>query len=351
MFAMSWIKNALKLTTVFGLSVGLTAYNMNSKDNIARADSKPKIVASHSVICDLVRSLAEDTVDLTCLIDGDRDPHSYNPTPSQLKAMEEAQLVLYGGYQLEPKIIKLIEASETQTPKLAIYEQVVSEPILSQHDHGDHEGHNDHDDHEGHEGHEGHNDHDDHEGHDEAKELEPDPHVWHNVENVVAAIELIQPILLQINTSEAARYLQNSSNLTEDLWQLDAWIKEQVATIPEGNKVLVTSHDSFNYFVQAYRLEDYKTLQGLSTESSPTASQVKNLAEQIEKLEVPAIFVENSASDRVMKNVAKTANVELATKQLFADGLGTANNYSEMMTHNVCAIVDGLGGECKSFSE
>ena len=337
MFAMSRIKNALKLT-VLSLSVGLTSCSINSKDNIARADSKPKIVASHSVICDLVRSLAEDTVDLTCLIDGDRDPHAYNPTPSQLRAIEEAQLILYGGYQLEPKIIKLIEASETQIPKLAIYEQVVTDPILSQHDHGEHDDHA------------GHDDHGEHDGRDKEKELEPDPHVWHNVENVVAAIELIQPILLQINASEAARYLQNSSKLTEDLWQLDAWIKEQIATIPEGNKVLVTSHDSFNYFVRAYRLEDYQTLQGLSKEVSPTASQVKNLAEQIENSGIPTIFVENSTSDRVMKNVARTANVEIAPEQLFADGLGSANSYSEMMTHNVCAIVDGLGGECQSFN-
>ena len=298
-----------------------------SQRDIALAQGKPKVVASHNVLCDLVETIAEDTVDLTCLIDGGRDSHTYRPTPAQRKMMEEAQLILYGGYQLEPQIIQLVEATETSAPKIAVYEQVVAEPILSEEEHlEEHSA--------------------------EAKpELEPDPHVWHTVENTVAAVELIQPILLQLNPSAAEQYLQNTVSLTETLWNLDAWIDEQIATIPEGKRILVTTHDSFNYYVKAYYFEDYHSLQGLSSQSSPTASEVKNLATEIRQIGVPTIFVESTKSDRVMNNVARAANVELSPTKLYADGLAEADNYIEMMSHNTCAIVNGLGGECQTFEE
>ncbi|MGD1917972.1 MAG: metal ABC transporter solute-binding protein, Zn/Mn family [Pleurocapsa sp.] len=312
----------------------LIGNGVKSSDNIAQANDKPQIVAKPNILCDLIDTVAEDTVDLTCLIDPNRDPHTYSPTPSQRQAMEKAELILYGGYQLEPQIIQLIEATETSAPKLPVYEQGVAEPILREH-----------------------KKHEDHEGHEEAvestkKELKPDPHVWHNIENAVATVELIQPILLQLNPQQAAKYLQNSNVLIDRLWQVDAWIDEQIATIPEGKKVLVTTHDSLHYYVQAYGLEDYQTLQGISSESSPTASQLKDLAAEIKRTGVSTIFVEATTnSDRVMSNVARTAEVELSSEKLITDGLGEADNYIEMISHNTCAIVNGLQGKCQAFKD
>ena len=347
------IKNTFSLL-ILGCIAGLNGCSLKNSDNIAQAQDTPKIIASHSILCDLIETIAEDTVDLTCLIDGDRDPHTYSPTPSQLKEMEQAQLILYGGYQLEPQIIKLIKATETSAPKIAVYEQVVAEPISSEHhEHSDEE-------HLGEEHSEAEHSDEEHsdEEHSEAESdkhtestLEPDPHVWHNIENTVAMVELIQPILLQLNPTAAEQYLQNTATLTDRLWQLDAWIDEQIATIPEGQRILVTTHNSFNYYAQAYYLEDYKALQGLSSATSPTASQVTKLAEEIEQTEVPTIFVESTKSDRVMNNVARAANVKISPEKLYADGLGTADSYIEMMTHNTCAIVNGLSGECKAFGE
>ena len=333
------IKNVVSLI-ILSCAASLNGCSINNKDNIARAQEKPKIVASHNIICDLVETIAEDTVDLTCLIDSSQDPHTYRPTPSQRKAIEKAQLILYGGYQLEPQIVQLIEATETPAAKIAVYEQVVTEPIQTEAESDSH-GHSESDSH-------GHSKEDSSK---KSEELQPDPHVWLNVENTVGMVQLIQPILLQSNPSAAEQYLQNTAAFTDTLWQLDAWIDEQIATIPEGQRVLVTTHDSFNYYAQAYYLEDYQTLQGLSSESSPTASQVKKLATQIEQTKVPAIFVESTTGDRVMQNVARTANVKLAADKLYADGLGEADNYIEMMTHNTCTIVNGLGGECQEFGK
>jgi manganese/iron transport system substrate-binding protein len=310
-------------------SIAIATNSCTRTNNIAQAQVKPKVVASHNVICDLLQSIAQDTIDLTCLISADQDPHTYRPTPAQRKAIEEAQLIVYGGYQLEPQLIDLIgvpedpEDAENATPTIALYEQAVTEPLKVEEQEADKP---------------------------ESKpELEPDPHVWHNVENTVAMVDYLQSIFLQINPSEAEKYLLNSTALTEQLWQLDAWIKEQITTIPEGKKVLVTTHDSLNYYAQAYYLKDYKTLQGLGTESSPTASQVRKLATEIQQTGVPTIFAELTANDRVIANVARAAKVKVSKEKLYVDGLGEAENYSQMMSHNTCAIVNGLGGKCQPF--
>ena len=314
---------------ITGILASITAHNFRGKD-LAQAADKPRIVASHNIICDLVETVAQDTIDLTCLMNPNQDPHTYRPTPSQRKAMEEAQLIVYGGYQLEPKITELLKAIDPEIPKIALYEQVVTEPITIEHQH-------------------------EHEHESETPtakpepELAPDPHVWHNVENTVAMVEFLESMFLQANASQAQLYLTNSNTLTEQLWQLDAWIKDRVATIPEGQKVLVTTHDSLNYYTQAYSLNDYKTLQGLNA-ASPTASQVKDLVAEIEQAGVPTIFAESTTSDRVINNVARAADVELSSEKLYVDGLGETANYIEMMSHNTCAIVNGLGGECQPFT-
>ena len=315
---------------ILGTMIGLTGCNLTNA--VASPEEKPLVVASHSIICDLVTTLAEDTIELNCLIEPTQDPHTYRPSPSQRQAMEQAHFIFYGGYELEPKISQLLETTteeeaKTATPKIALYEEAIAEPIRAEHEH---------------------------EGEEESEvnshsEAKPDPHIWHNVENVVAMVETIQPILLQLNPINAGLYLENTSALTEQLWQLDSWIKEQVATIPQGKKVLITPHNSLNYYVAAYGFDDYKTLQGISSASSPTASGLRNLATEIRQTGVPTIFAESTASDRVIKNVARAANVKLAEQKLYVDGLGEADSYMQMMVSNTCAIVDGLGGKCQAF--
>ena len=331
MFKKMGIKKALNVV-VMGALTSAIAGSIKTNYGVVRAESKPKVVASHNIICNLLQTVAQETIDLTCLIGANQDPHTYRPTPSDRKAIEEAQLIFYGGYELEPQIAKLFTNKEI--PTVALYEQAVNEPILAEAHHEEH--------------------------HEESAEPaaesekpeakpEPDPHVWHNIENTVAMAKLLQSIFLQANPNAAEQYLANGTSFTEQLWQLDAWIKDQIATIPEGKKVLVTTHNSLNYYARAYSLDDYLTLQGISAESSPTASQIKDLSAKIEEAGVPTIFVESTTSDRVIKNVARAADVELSESPLYADGLGEAENYIEMMSHNTCAIVDGLGGECKSF--
>lgn len=321
------------------VAVVLTGCQPENRSLKVLAQGKPKIVGSYSVLCNFIDIIAQDTVDLTCLIDGGQDPHAYRLAPSERKDLEQAQVIFYGGYDLEPQIIPLIEAIETDVPKIAVHEAVVTEPIVTEHHH--------HDDHE-----EKHSQ----EPEDEAQqteELEADPHIWHNVENAIAMVEYLQSSLLQLNPNQAALYLENSAKLVENLRQLHAWVQEQIATIPEGKRILVTTHDALNYYVVAYELEDYKTLQGLSPDDSPSASDLRNLVTEIRQTQVPTIFAEVTANNRVINTVAQEAGVKLSDRPLLVDGLGKTgtdtDTYLKMIVNNTCAIVDGLGGQCQPF--
>jgi manganese/iron transport system substrate-binding protein len=318
------------IATMTIVLTGCQSNNLSSSQVLAQA--KPKIVVSHSVLCDFLTTIAQDTVDLTCLIGGGEDPHAYRPTPSQRKALEEARVIFYGGYDYETLVIPLIEAVDENVPKIAVHEAVVTDPIMTEHEPEDEANHENHEA-------------------DTKQELAADPHIWHDVYNAIAMIEYLQSSLLQLNPSQAAVYLENSAKLIEELTQLHVWIQEQIATIPEAKRILVTTHDSLNYYVQAYELEQYKTLQGLSPDDSPSASDLRNLVQEIRQTQVPTIFAETTANERVITSVAREAGVKISDRKLLVDSLGKAgtdtDTYRKMMIHNTCAIVDGLGGKCQ----
>ncbi|MGV2826518.1 metal ABC transporter solute-binding protein, Zn/Mn family [Myxosarcina sp. GI1(2024)] len=338
---------------------GLTGCSFNRNSKAALTQEKPTVVATHSIICNFVETIAKASLDLTCLVDGSQDPHTYRPTPGDRQALERAQLILYGGYQLEPQIIGLVETTATAAPKIAVYETAVTEPILAEHHHHEDEEHREEEHREpiseteasqptitGNLAPET-NTTEKPPSEPETETLPADPHVWHDVENAVAILKTIQTALTQLSPSNAALYLQNSVALEDRLRQLNIWIEEQIATIPEAQKILVTVHDSFNYYVNAYEFKDYLSLQGLSDAETPTASQLRELAIQVRQQEIPTIFAESTASDRVIASVAREAGVNLAESRLFADGLGEADSYIEIMVANTCTIVNGLGGNCR----
>ena len=339
------------ILTIFGLA--FTGCQSISNNSIASAQSKPKIVVSHNVLCDFVETIAQDTVELTCLIEKGQDPHTFRPAPSHRKAIEKAQAVFYGGYDLEPKIAEILKPIAKKKPVIAVHEEAVSNPIITKAHHHEEteEGHEEH----GHEehGHEEHG-HEEH-GHEEEKaETAPDPHVWHDVDNAIAIVKYLHSSLLKINPAQADIYVANTNSLLNNLTQLHPWIQDQVATIPEGKKILVTTHNSLNYFVQGYEFDEYETLQGLNPEDSPSAQDLKKLVQTIKAKQIPTVFAENTAEDRVIKNVAKEANITLSDRKLWVDGLGEegskTDSYTKMMIYNTCTIAEGLGGSCQPFS-
>lgn len=267
-------------------------------------------MASYSVLCDLVEQLGAEP---RCLINYDRDPHTYEGTPQDRKAIEEADVIFYGGLNFEPSIIKMIRATNSPAPKIAIHES----PKI--------------------------------------KIIQGDPHIWHDVENGITIVKLLAQTLQQIDPSNSQTYEQNLQNLIQELTNLDRWIAQQITTIPPTKRRLVTTHDAFSYYARAYGLTIEGTLLGISTEEEPTAAQVKNLIDRVRRAEVPTLFAELTANDKVLRNVAKEAGVKISDRVLIADGIGKPgtpeDSYQGMLIYNTCTIVAGLGGKCSPFNK
>ncbi len=297
------------------------------------ASGKPKIVATASVLCDVTQEIAQDTVDLTCLIPAGTDPHVYAPKPNDRKAIEQANLILYNGYGFESEMIKLIEATKNSAPKVAVGEVAVPKPLKGEEQ-----------EHEGEEKAEAGHEHE-HGGF--------DPHVWHSAQNGVRIAEVVRDNLKKVSPDKAAQYDSNTEKMTSELTQLDSWIKSQISTIPANQRKLVTTHDAMGYYAVAYGIPIEGALKGISTDERPTAARVKELVGEIKSTTVPTIFAETTVNSKLIENVAREAKVKVSDRELYADGLGEkgseADTYEKMLIANTQTIVEGLGGKYTPF--
>jgi manganese/iron transport system substrate-binding protein len=299
------------------ISLGACSQNVSQTDQ-----SKPKVVATTSVICDMAKQIAADTIDLTCLIPPSSDPHVYRPTPGDRKNIEQAKLILYNGYNFEPSLIKLIQSPTTPTLKSHSFGvgQFAAKPVTAP----------------------------------LPKTIdEIDPHVWHDAEKGVLMIKAVRTALLNLAPKNAALYTKNAEAINAEIDKINAWIKAQVATIPQGARKLVTTHDALKYYSKAYGIPIEGALQGISTEEKPTAARVKTLVNSIKASKVPTIFAERTVNPKLIDAIAKEANVKVSDQKLYTDGLGdrgsSGETYQKMLVANTKAIVEGLGGTYTPF--
>jgi manganese/iron transport system substrate-binding protein len=295
------------------------ATQVSPSDSAASNNDKPKVIATTSVLCDITQEIAQDTVDLKCLIPAGTDSHVYEPKPDDRKAIEQAKLILYAGYDCEPSLIKLIQATKNQAPKVAVNEVAVPKPQQFEED----------------------------------GKTETDPHVWHNAQNGVRIVETVRDNLGKISPSNAAQYTSNAEKITSELKQVDSWIKSQISTIPANQRKLVTTHDALGYYSKAYGIPLEGALEGISTEEKPTAKRVKELVGVIKKTGIPTIFAETTINPKLIETVAKEANVKVSDREIFTDGLGEkgteGDTYTKMLIANTQTIVEGLGGKYTAF--
>ena len=307
----------------------------STPDSAQIVSSKPSVIASNSVLCDLTKQIAQETIDLKCLIPGGQDPHTYSPTPDDRKAIETGNLILYGGYDFEPEVIKLIKAAKSKNA-IAIHEIAVPKPIMAEEEHR----------------------HGDEKKEAEPKEskpeesqskLEADPHVWHNVKNGISIVQVLKTQLIQASPANTERYEKNAKDLTDRLTQLDFWVSQSISTIPTNSRKLVTTHDALTYYGQAYGIPIEGALQGISTTEKPSAQRIAALVAMIKSTQVPTLFAEVSVNPKLIETVSKESGVKLSAISLVADGLGEpggpSDTYEKMIRENTTAIVTGLGGK------
>jgi len=309
-----------------------TVSSPSTTTTTAKNESLPLVVATNSLLCDIARQIAGETINLKCLIEAGTDPHLYQPKPEDRKAIDSAKLVLYGGYDFEPSLIKLIQTSSNSAPKIAVNEMAIPKPLIAT------EGH----------------DHDHKEEQKSAKpKQEADPHVWNDAQNGIKIAQTINKNLIALRPDQAYTYNQNTTKLVSELEQIDTWIKAQIATIPVSARKLVTTHDALGYYAKAYGIPIEGALNGISTEEQPTPTRIKELVEVIKSSKVPTIFAEVSINPKLINAVAREANVKVSDREIYADGLGAkgseAETYSKMLITNTKTIVEGLGGKYTPF--
>jgi manganese/iron transport system substrate-binding protein len=288
--------------------------NPNATSQAIVLGTNPKVVVTNTVLCDLTKQIAASTIDLVCLLTPGSDPHIYKLTPAARQAIEDAKLVMYGGYNFEPELIKAIKFTSNPAPKVAVAELAVPQPQQFEED----------------------------------GKSTIDPHVWHNLQNGIKIAKVIEANLAKLVPAQAVTYKQNTNKLTSEISQIDIWIRSQIATIPPKQKVLVTTHNALGYYAKAYGIP-IATLGGISSEEKPNAARAKELIEQIKQTKVATIYAELTLNPQLIQTIAREANVKVSEREIYADGLGEVGSsgatYQKMSIANTQAIVEGLGGK------
>lgn len=283
------------------------------------SDTPLQVVTSFSILGDFTQAVGGDAVQVTNLIGPGVDAHTYDPAPADLVVLESADVIVENGLGFEPWLDRYLESTAPRGLRI-----IASEGITPRHASEEEE----------------------HEG-EEHEHGEFDPHVWTNVANAIIEVENIRDGLIAADPARAATYEANASAKIADLQALDAWVKEQVATLPEDRRKLVTSHDTLGYFADAYGFEVVGTALGSATTETgdPSARHIAELVEQIQAAGVPAIFAENVSNPDVINAIAEEAGVTLAPS-LYTDALGAPGSsgatYDEMIRYNVTTIVEAL---------
>ncbi|AFZ57187.1 zinc ABC transporter substrate-binding protein [Anabaena cylindrica FACHB-243] len=295
-----------------------TTYTQSNQSNIINRNL-PQVVATNSILCDLTKQVAGTTINLTCLIPPGIDPRIYQPTPEDIQAIEQANLIFYHGYNFEPGLIKIITSTKNRSLKIAVGQRAVSEPQQIQKN-----GRN-----------------------------YTEPHIWHNVKNTIKLVEVINSNLSKLSPKNEKEYSNNTKKITNELNQLHSWIKNTLTSIPTKNRKLLATHEAMIYYVKAYNLPYKEGLSSISNQDNLTNTKVRNLAQYIQQAKVPTVFADTTTNPMLIKPITKEANVKLFSRQLYIDGLGKPGSdgetYQKMMDANTRSIVEGLGGTYLKF--
>jgi zinc/manganese transport system substrate-binding protein len=175
----------------------------------------------------------------------------------------------------------------------------------------------------------------------------PDPHAWQDLRLGIRYVQAIATALSAADAANAAAYATAAEAYVGRLTELDAWVRAQVAAVPEARRVVVTSHDAFGYFGAAYGIR-FLAPQGVSTEAEPSAAEVGRLIRQIRSERITAVFMENMGNPATLQRLAQEAGVRVGGR-LYADALsaaeGPAASYEAMFRHNVALLVPAMRGE------
>ena len=302
------------------------------------ADAPIPVVATFSILGDMVERIGGDRVAVTTLVGAHGDAHVYHPTPADARAVSQAQILVFNGLAFEGWLDRLVEASGFGGVRVVATDGI--RPIRLEDDDDHHDEHAEKDDHAK-------DDHDHAARDDHADEHDHgafDPHAWQNLANAVIYVDNITAALAKADPANASAYYGNRAAYVAEIEALDAKIRKIVEGLPEDRRTIVTAHDAFGYFSQTYGLR-FVAPSGVSTESDPSAADVAALIRQIREEGIEAVFVESITDQRLLEQIADETGASIGGT-LYSDALsgpdGPASTYLDMMRHNVEMLAGAL---------
>ena len=339
-------KRSLLKITVSALCVAATT-------QMVHADEPIPVVATFSILGNMVSEIGGEHVNVTTLVGPDGDAHVYQPTPKDARSVSEAELMFMNGLEFEGWLERLVKAASFDGSLVVATDGIRAIGFDDHNDHDDHDDHKDHDDHDDHKDHDDHDDHDDHKDHDDHDDHDDhsghnhgafDPHAWHSLTNAAIYIDNITAALAKADPSNAGDYYSNRAKYLSELDALSKDVASMMADIDADKRTVVTPHDAFGYFSVAYDVT-FEAPQGLSTESEASAADVARLIEQIREQNISAVFIESISDNRLIEQIANETGASVGGT-LYSDALsssdGPASTYLDMFRHNAKTISDAL---------
>ncbi|WP_404459192.1 metal ABC transporter solute-binding protein, Zn/Mn family [Sutcliffiella horikoshii] len=301
-----------RLVLIGAISLGLTACSSG-----ANSDENETIQVTTTIaqIADIVENIGGDKVKVESLMGPGIDPHLYKASQGDLSKLNDADIIFYNGLRLEGRMGDILNKMAEEKPTIPVAESVPSDLLLKA------EGETD----------------------------KMDPHIWFDISLWLYAVEEVKNTLVEEDEENAAYYEKNAEAYINELKELDAYAKEQIATIPTESRVLVTAHDAFQYFGEAYDME-VTGLQGLSTDAEFGLNDVRSIVDLLVERDIKAVFVESSISEDSINAVVQGAESRGHTVkiggELYSDAMGAAGTetgtYLGMFRHNIETIVNSL---------
>jgi len=271
----------------------------------ARAEERLNVVASFSILGDLVRNVGGERVSVTTLVGPDGDVHVYVPTPADAKKIADARLVFVNGLGLEGWLPRLVQSAGNKATIITATTGIAPLKLGS----------------------------------------DADPHAWQSPLNAKIYVTNIRDALVAAAPADAEAFKSNANAYLAKLDALDGEVRQAVAQIPENRRKVISTHRAFGYFAAAYGVE-FVAPQGVSTESEASARDIAGIITQIRAAKIPAVFLENISDPRLIRQIAAETGARVGGT-LYSDSLtgekGDSPTYIDMVRHNIKALTSALG--------
>jgi zinc/manganese transport system substrate-binding protein len=282
-----------------------------------QAQEKLPVVATFSILGDLVKNAGGDRVSVTTLVGPNGDTHVYQPSPADAKKLAGAKVIFVNGFKLEGWMDRLVKASGTKASVIVATKGIKPREMAND------------DDAKGGHAHE-------HAG--------VDPHAWQSIANARVYVANIRDALVAADPGGKETYEKNTADYLAKLAVVETEIKEGIAKIPAERRRIITTHDAFGYFGAAYGFE-FIAPQGVSTETEASAQDVAKIIRQIKAQKIPAVFLENVSDPRLVERIAAETGAKIGGT-IYSDALspadGPASTYIDMMRHNIRQLAAAL---------